>query len=202
MVNKKIFLATKNKGKIKEMKKMLENVPNIEVLSFLDGISTPEIIEDGNSFEENSCKKASEIAKYLQMWSIADDSGIVVEALDGAPGIYSARYAGENATDVENLEKLRKQMKKEENKKAKYVAVISISDPDGNTHSFKGELKGEIIDKKLGENGFGYDPIFYLPEYKKTSAEISSELKNEISHRGKALKKLKQNINNIIYVKK
>jgi len=145
---KKIFLATKNKGKIKEMREILSKFEDIEILSFLDNIETPEIVEDGTTFEENSQKKALGIAKFLNMYTIADDSGISVETLGGAPGIYSARYSGENATSEENLNKLFEVMKKEDNKKAKYVAVITIASPDLEYKSFRGELEGNIRSKK------------------------------------------------------
>ena len=195
---KKIFLATKNKGKIKEMKEILSGFKDIEIVSFLDDIETPEIVEDGTTFEENSQKKALEIAKFLNMYTIADDSGISVETLGGAPGIYSARYSGENATAEENLNKLLEVMRDKENKKAKYVAVITIASPELEYKSFRGELEGEIISQKRGTNGFGYDPIFYLKDYDKTTAEISAEEKNKISHRGKALQQLKSHIEDFI----
>lgn len=193
-MKKKIFLATKNKGKIKEIKKILEDIENIEVLSILDGIDIPEVIEDGTTFEENSRKKALEIASYTEMYVIADDSGISAEALGGAPGVYSARYAGDNATDEDNNNKLINELKKYENKKAKYEAVITIASPNLNYKSFYGFVEGEIVDIPCGNNGFGYDPYFYKEEYKMTFGELDENIKNKISHRAMALEKLKKEI--------
>ncbi|MGL5965386.1 MAG: RdgB/HAM1 family non-canonical purine NTP pyrophosphatase, partial [Fusobacteriaceae bacterium] len=157
----KIFLATGNKKKIDEIKDIL-NGSNMEILSIKDGIEIPEVIENGRTFEENSAKKATEIAKYLNMITIADDSGLCVEALDGEPGIYSARFSGENSTDDSNNRKLVELMRGLENRKAKFVAVITVAKPDGEYHCFRGELEGEIIDIPKGKDGFGYDPHFYL----------------------------------------
>ncbi len=192
----KVFLATGNKHKIEEIKKIF-NKENIEILSILDGIEIPDVIEDGTTFLENSKKKAVEIAEFTNMITIADDSGICVEALNNEPGVYSARYAGEGATDQENNEKLIKNLVGIENRKAKFVCVITLAKPNGETYSYEGEVSGEIIDEARGEHGFGYDPYFYIAEYKKTTAELGDE-KNKISHRAKALEKLKEDIERII----
>lgn len=191
----KIFLATGNKKKIDEINKILDS-SKFEIFSIKDGIKIPEIIEDGNSFEENSKKKALEIAKFTGMITIADDSGLCVEALNGEPGIFSARYSGENATDYLNNKKLIENLKGIENRKAKFVTVITLASPKGESWSFRGEIDGIIIDEPRGENGFGYDPYFYLPQYEKTFAQMP-DLKNKISHRAKALKLLKDGINRI-----
>ncbi|MFA6709297.1 MAG: XTP/dITP diphosphatase [Fusobacterium sp.] len=192
----KILLATGNKNKIKEIKKIL-NIKNIDILSIKDGIEIPDVIENGNTFEENSKKKALEIAKFTNMLTIADDSGLCVKALDGKPGIYSARYAGEHATDEENNKKLIQDLKGVENRKAKFVCVITLAKPTGETYSFKGEMFGEIIDEPRGKEGFGYDPYFYIPKYRKTTAEMSDK-KNEISHRALAIKLLKEKLSEIL----
>lgn len=192
----KVFLATGNKKKIKEIEKILSGT-DIEVVSINDGIKIPEVVEDGETFEENSRKKALEIAKYTDMITIADDSGLCVEALNEAPGVYSARYSGKNATSEENNRKLIKEMEGKENRKAKFVTVITLCKPSGESYSFRGEIEGEIISEARGEDGFGYDPHFYLPEYGKTFAEIP-EVKNRISHRAKALEALKKEIKNIV----
>lgn len=192
----KIFLATGNRKKIEEIKAVLEDL-NVEILSINDGIKIPEVVEDGESFEENSAKKAVEIAKFLNMVTVADDSGLCVAALDGAPGIYSARFSGENATDASNNQKLVEQMECAPNRAAKFVAVITLAKPDGRTYSFRGELEGEIVDIPRGDGGFGYDPHFYLKDYDKTLAEIP-ELKKKISHRAKALEKMKSQIKEIL----
>lgn len=193
----KIFLATKNKKKIDEISKILKNRDDIEILSINDGIDIPEVIEDGDTFEENSRKKALEIAKYLNMITIADDSGLCVKALNGEPGVYSARYSGENATDQSNNKKLIERLKGIEDREAKFVSVITLAKPTGDLYTFVGEIVGEIVDIARGTDGFGYDPHFYLKEYDKCFAEIP-DIKNKISHRAKALEKLKNNIGNIL----
>jgi XTP/dITP diphosphohydrolase len=195
----KIFLATGNINKIKEISEILGNIDknkinNLEVLSIKNNISIPDIIEDGKTFEENSIKKAVEIAKFLNMPTIADDSGLSVEVLNGDPGVYSARYAGSDANDVDNNKKLIRELSGKLNRNAKFICVITLGFPDGRHYSFRGEVSGEIIDEPCGTNGFGYDPYFYLKEQGKTMAEISSDEKNSISHRGKALEQLKKNL--------
>lgn len=192
----KIFLATGNTNKIKEIEKIFK-MDNIEILSIKDGIEIPEVEEDGETFEENSKKKALEIAKFTNMITIADDSGLCVEALGGAPGVYSARYAGEHGDDLANNEKLVRELQGIENRKAKFVAVITLAKPTGETYSFTGEIEGEIIDSPRGKDGFGYDPHFFVREYNHTLAEIP-EIKNKISHRAKALEKLKENLDKIL----
>lgn len=192
----KIFLATGNKHKIEEIKKIFSR-EDIEILSIKDGIEIPEVIEDGKTFEENSKKKALEISKFTNMITIADDSGICVEALGGTPGVYSARYSGENATDESNNEKLIENLKGIKNRNAKFVCVITLAKPTGETYSFTGEISGEIIDEPRGKFGFGYDPYFYVKEYGKTTAEME-DFKNKISHRARALAKLKENLDNIL----
>lgn len=195
----KIFLATGNKNKVKEMSEILKDL-DFEILSIDDGIDIPEVIEDGLTFEENSRKKAIEIAKFTNMITIADDSGLCVEALNQEPGVYSARYASEyKEKDITkaNNEKLIKNLKDKENRKAKFVTVITLAKPSGESYNFRGEVEGEIIDEARGKDGFGYDPHFYLPEYQKTFAELK-EIKNKISHRAKALQLLKNNIDKII----
>lgn len=183
---KKLFLATGNKKKIKEISEILKGY---EILSINDGYTIPDVIEDKDTFEGNSQKKALEIAKVIGMPVIADDSGLCVESLNGAPGIYSARYSGENATDVTNNTKLIQKLKGKKNKAAKFVCVITLAKPDGDYHSFRGEIEGTIVEVPKGKNGFGYDPHFFIKEYEKTLAEIP-EIKKEISHRARALKKL------------
>lgn len=185
----KLFLATGNKHKIEEIKAIFhEN--EVEIFSILDGISIPEVVEDGKTFEENSQKKALEIAKYLNMMTVADDSGLCVDALGGAPGVYSARYS-EEGTDEANNQKLIQNLKGIDNRKARFVSVISFAKPDGEVFSFRGEVEGEIVDDGRGEFGFGYDPYFYVKEYGKTLAEMP-EVKNQISHRANALKKFQE----------
>lgn len=198
----KIFLATGNKHKIEEISNIFSEVENIEILSIRDNIKIPEVIEDKETFEENSQKKAKEIAEFLNMTTIADDSGLCVDALGGAPGVYSARYSGEGTTEGNN-KKLIKNLENIENRKAKFVSVISLAKPNKEKNgeievfSFRGEVEGEIIDEARGSTGFGYDPHFFVKEYDKTLAELP-EMKNKISHRANALKKLKLEIKNIL----
>ena len=194
--NLKIFLATGNKHKIEEISDIFSDIENVEILSIKDGVEIPEVIEDGTTFEENSKKKAVEIAKFLNMITIADDSGLCVDALNGEPGVYSARYSG-TGDDLKNNEKLIENLKGLENRKAKFVSVITLAKPNGETFSFEGEILGEIVDNPRGNTGFGYDPHFYVEEYQKTLAELP-ELKNKISHRAKALEKLKKELKNIL----
>lgn len=193
----KIFLATGNKHKIDEIKAIFKNVKDIEILSIKDGIKIPEVVEDGDTFEANSAKKALEIAKFTGMITIADDSGLCVDALNGEPGVYSARYSGEGATDASNNAKLIKNLQGIENRKAHFVSVITLGKPDGRAYSFRGEVDGEIIDIPRGDTGFGYDPHFYVAEYGKTLAEMP-EMKNVISHRANALKKLEVELEEIL----
>ena len=192
----KIFLATGNKHKIKEIEKIFR-MDNVEILSINDGIEIPEVEEDGTTFEENSKKKALEIAKFTNMITISDDSGLCVDALGGAPGVYSARYAGEHGNDLDNNKKLVKELQGIENRKARFVCVITLAKPTGETYSFRGEVEGDIIDIPQGTEGFGYDPHFFMKEYGKTLAEIP-EIKNKISHRARALEKLKENLDEIL----
>lgn len=191
----KIFIATGNKKKINEIKPLLDGY---EVYSIADGIEIPEVIEDMDTFEGNSQKKALEISKFLNMITIADDSGLMVEALNGEPGVYSARYAGENATDSDNNKKLIKNLEGVTNRDAKFVSVISLAKPNGEVHSFRGEVKGVIIDEARGDNGFGYDPYFYYSPLQKTFAQLTLEDKNSISHRANALKLMKEKIEDIL----
>src|SRR3712207_3582770 len=149
----KLFLATGNKHKIEEIKAIFQE-KELEIYSILDGISIPEVVEDGKTFEENSQKKALEIAKHLNMMTIADDSGLCVDALGGAPGVYSARYS-EEGTDEANNQKLLQNLQGIENRKARFVSVISFAKPNGEVFSFRGEVEGEIIDDRRGKFGFG-----------------------------------------------
>ena len=192
----KIFLATGNQHKIEEIKDIFSNIENVEILSIRDGIEIPEVEEDGETFEANSQKKARLISSYLNMISIADDSGLCVDALNGEPGVYSARYSG-TGDDLENNKLLIKNLQGKENRNAKFVSVISLAKPNGEIYSFRGEIEGKIIDEAKGSTGFGYDPHFYVEQYQKTLAELP-ELKNKISHRAKALEKLKEELKNIL----
>ncbi len=188
---KEVVIATKNQGKRKEFASMLNKL-GIQVRSLVEFPEVPEVIEDGTSFEENAKKKAETISEYLKLPVIADDSGLMVDALNGEPGIYSARFAGEEQDDQKNNQKLLlllKEIEKEE-RAAQFVSAIAFAIPGKSTIIVRGTLKGLIMTESKGSNGFGYDPLFYLPEFDKTMAEISPELKNKISHRAKALAEL------------
>lgn len=184
----KIIVATKNAGKLREFKAIL---PEYEILSMEDIGIDIDVDEDADTFEGNAIKKATEIMKACGEITIADDSGLVVDALNGEPGVYSARYSGEHGNDTENNLLVLKKMENETNRKAKFVSAIAAAFPDGTQLCVTGEFHGEIDYEMKGTGGFGYDCIFYLPEYGQTSAEISAEEKNKISHRAKALQKLK-----------
>ncbi len=185
-MNNIIVLATRNQGKLKEMQELLKEFP-VELRSLNDFGTIPEAVEDGKTFDDNAYKKALFTAKILGLPAMADDSGLVVEALGGAPGVISARYAGEKATDRENIDKLLSEMKEVDNRKAAFECVISIAVPSGPALTYEGRCEGEITTAPQGESGFGYDPVFFCPEYGKTFAECTAEEKNRVSHRGRAL---------------
>jgi XTP/dITP diphosphohydrolase len=184
----KLLVATTNKGKLREISRLFAD-HGIEVagLESLDG--APDVVEDGDSFAANARKKALEIASLANCLTLADDSGLVVPALDGAPGIYSARYAGEDASDTRNNLKLLEELSgvPTDRRQAYFCCVMALADPQGRCRTFEGRLGGLLLDEQRGEQGFGYDPLFMVPEYGKTLAELPLEVKNRISHRGKAL---------------
>ena len=181
---KELVLASNNLHKVEEIKSILNNY-NILTLNEIG--FTDEIEENGNTFEENALIKARTIAKFAGKTTIADDSGLAIDLLYGRPGVFSARYSKEQ-TDEKNIEKVLFELDGNYSK-AKFVSVIAYVTPDGVEKTFRGECHGEIIFEKRGNNGFGYDPIFYVPELDKTFAEITSEEKNSISHRSESLKK-------------
>lgn len=182
-----IILASRNKHKIEELQALLSPL-GIEVLSALDVPELPDVVEDGETFADNAIKKAVEIANQTGIYALADDSGLVVSALDGAPGVYSARYAGEGAGDEANNRKLLDMMKDipAEERGAYFFSVLAFAEPQGAVKTFEGRCAGFILDKPRGQYGFGYDPLFYLPEYDQSMAEISPEEKNRTSHRARA----------------
>ena len=192
-----LVLATTNKNKVKEFREMVGDFP-IEIKSVADFGPIPECIEDGETFDDNAYKKALHTAKILGLPAIADDSGLVVEALDGAPGVYSARYAGENATDEENCQKLLKEMKGVKNRKAAFKCVLSIAVPSGPALTYEGSCEGTILEEKRGDSGFGYDPLFYFDEFEKSFAECNADEKNRVSHRGKALAEVREEFDKVM----
>lgn len=185
-MNNIIVLATGNKNKVNEIKELLKEF-SIEVQSLKDFGPLPEPVEDGETFDDNAYKKALHYAKRLGLPCLADDSGLVVDALDGRPGVYSARYSGENATDWDNCEKLLKEMEGKTNRSAHFMCVLSLATPKGPALTWEGRCEGEICTERHGEAGFGYDPVFFYKELGKTFAEVSMAEKSKVSHRGKAL---------------
>lgn len=182
----KVIFASLNNNKLKEVKSI---VNNYEVVSLKDLNDYDDVIEDGNTFHENAYKKAKYFYDKYKLPVISDDSGLVVESLGGQPGIYSARYCGENSNELNNNLKLLNNMENIRKRDAYFICVICYIDKSGIDYYFEGRVYGEITNNLSGVNGFGYDPLFYLPIYEKTMAEISDELKNQISHRAIALKK-------------
>ena len=189
----KIVFASRNEGKVREIQEMLEPT-GIDLVSLNSFKAAPDILEDGHSFLENALKKARTIAEFTGENVLADDSGLEVDILKGEPGIISARYAGENATDEENnarlLEKLRNVPP--EKRTACFHCELVLYKKDGSYKSFTGLWPGLIIDEPRGANGFGYDPIFLVPQLGKTAAELPPAIKNKLSHRGQAFEKLKK----------
>ena len=192
-MNRKIIFATSNEGKMKEVRSILEDL-GMEVLSMKEAGIQADVIEDGTTFEENAIIKATEIQKICGEIVLADDSGLEVDYLNKEPGIYSARYMGEdtsyrikNQSLIDRLEGV-----EDEKRTARFVCAIAAAFPGGIVEVTRGTIEGRIGYEEKGENGFGYDPIFYVPEYDCTTAELSPEQKNEISHRGKALRLMKE----------
>lgn len=190
---KRVIFATANEGKMKEVRDILKGF-DVELLSLKDAGMDIDINEDGVSFEENAIIKSETVCKLTGEIVLADDSGLEVDYLDKAPGVYSARYLGENTPYSEKNSYIIDKLKDAPNDKrrARFVCVIACSFPNGNTITKRGILEGYIAKRISGSNGFGYDPIFYLPEYDCTTAEMPIDQKNKISHRAKALKAIKE----------
>ncbi len=189
----KIVLATNNSHKVSEFRAAFEQMGvEVELLTIKETGFQGEIIEDADSFDGNALIKARALCEYSGLVAIADDSGLAVDALGGAPGVYSARFAGDGATDEQNNEKLLSLLKSmpDATRDAKFVCSICVCRPDGEVLYAHGESKGIIIDEYRGDGRFGYDPIFYYAPMNKTFAEMTKEEKNQISHRGKAIKEL------------
>ena len=192
---KKIIFATGNEDKMKEIRRILADT-SLEILSLKDAGIHADIDENGKSFEENAMIKAEAISKMTGEIVLADDSGLEIDYLNKEPGIYSARYMGEdtsyhikNASLIERLNGV-----PDEKRTARFVCAVAAAFPDGSVKTVRGTMEGRIGYEEKGENGFGYDPIFYLPEYGCTSAELSGKEKNKISHRGKALRAIKDEL--------
>ena len=192
-MKRKVIFATSNAGKMKEVRSILEDL-DVEVLSMKEAGVFVDVVEDGTTFEENATIKATAIQKECGEIVLADDSGLEVDFLNKEPGIYSARYMGEdtsyrikNKSIIDRLEGV-----EGEDRSARFVCAIAAAFPDGTVEITRGTIEGQIGYEEKGENGFGYDPIFYVPEYGCTTAELTLDQKNEASHRGKALRKMKE----------
>jgi XTP/dITP diphosphohydrolase len=183
----KLMIATGNKHKVEEIKKIFEDINELELLFKPDFPHLPEVDENQDTLEGNAIKKAVETAKLTGLWCLADDTGLEVDALNGEPGVYSARYAGENATYADNNIKLLEKLENCNNRNAKFACVIALSDPKGNYRYARGECNGRILKELQGNRSFGYDPIFQPDGFDETFAQMSADAKNTISHRGKAL---------------
>ncbi len=190
---KPLVFASRNRGKIREIRALLEGLP-VSLLSLDDVPGAPEVVEDGDTFLQNALKKARTVARHAGCAALADDSGLTVQALGGAPGVHSARYAGEDADDGKNIDKLLREMKDvpEEGRSAAFRCVLVLCEPDGSWESFEGAWEGRIAREPDGDGGFGYDPVFYLPERGMTVARLSLEEKNRLSHRARAMGKLRE----------
>jgi XTP/dITP diphosphohydrolase len=187
--NNTVVLATRNQHKVQEIRALLSDLP-ITFLSLADFPDLPDVVEDGATCEENAVKKARETAAGTGHWALADDTGLEVDALGGRPGVYAARYAGEHATYADNCEKLLEELKNipVEQRGVRFFTVMALSDSKGHTEVVESQLHGQITEQFYGSQGFGYDPVFYVPKANKTLAEMTLAEKNELSHRGQALR--------------
>jgi len=194
-----IVLATRNKDKVREIRLILNDV-DVKLLSLLDFENIPIVVEDGKNLKENAIKKAQVAYKYTNRVSMADDSGLEVEALGGLPGLYSSRFAGPKASYKENNRKLLDMLgdRSLEERAARFRCVIAVVNSAKEPKIFEGTVDGYIGFEEKGSAGFGYDPLFILPEYNKTVAELGEDLKNQLSHRAKALLKLKEHLKSVI----
>ena len=194
---KHVVVATKNIGKVREFAELFERF-DLEIKSLHDFPHIEEVEETGETFEENALLKADSLCKQLNSIVIADDSGLIVDALNGNPGVRSARYAGEQKDDQANIDKVLTELDgiSMEKRTARFYCALAVAFPEENKESVivNGTCEGKILEQRRGENGFGYDPIFYVEEYKRAMAELTSDEKNEISHRGRALRKLEEKI--------
>lgn len=196
-LDRPLVLATRNQGKIAEFRELLSGFA-VDIRSLNDFGPLPTVEEDGDTFEENAYKKAHFTARVLGFPALADDSGLVVPALGGEPGVRSARYAGEDANDFENNLKLLRAMEGLTNRMAEFQCIIAIAVPRGPALIYEGKCEGEITEKMQGNHGFGYDPLFYYHPMKKTFAQMSIEEKNQVSHRGKAMAELRKEFDKVM----
>ncbi len=195
----RIVLATRNENKVREIGDILSSLP-VALVSLVDFPDIPEIVEDGTTFLENARKKAVTVHEHTGLLSLADDSGLEVEALGGRPGITSRRFAGPDATYADNNALLVRHMKDlpREARKARFVCVAALAGAGGAARYTEGDLAGYIVEEARGEGGFGYDPLFYVPEYDKTVAQLDEAVKNRISHRAKAMSAMRHVIESVL----
>lgn len=192
-----LIIATRNRGKVAEIGALLAGFP-VALKSLADFGPIPEVVEDGRTFDENAYKKASFAARVLGLPALADDSGLVVPALGGAPGVHSARWAGEGADDAAKCRKLLEAMQGQRDRRAYFECVISIAVPAGPALTYEGRCEGILAEAPAGANGFGYDPVFYYPPLGKTFAQMSREEKSRVSHRGLALRQLREEFDKVL----
>ncbi len=195
-LDRPLVLATKNKGKISELRALFR-YSDIEIKTLSDFGPIPPVVEDGDTFEDNAVKKAQFTARVLGVPALADDSGLAVKSLGGAPGVFSSRYAGENADDEANIRKLLSEMAGVEDRSAAFLCVLAIAVPRGPALIYEGSCQGVIAGKPEGDQGFGYDPVFYYPSLKKTFAQLTRAEKNRVSHRGKAIEELREELDRV-----
>ena len=196
-IDRPLVLATRNEGKLAEFRHLAADF-GVEIKSLKDFGPIPEVEEDGETFEDNAYKKAHFTARVLGLPAIADDSGLMVKALNGMPGVYSARYSGQGATDDKNNIKLLKALEGIKDRDASFVCVIAVAVPRGPALVYEGRCDGLITEEKAGGGGFGYDPVFYYPPLEKTFAQLTTEEKNRVSHRGRAMRELRHEFDKVL----
>ena len=192
-----LVIATRNPGKTAEIRKLLSGFP-VTIKNLDDFGPIPPVVEDGETFEENAYKKASFTARVLGTPALADDSGLTVRALDGAPGIYSARYGGDGLSDADRCDRLLAEMDGRTDRAAAFECVISIAVPTGPALTYEARCEGRIAESPAGDNGFGYDPIFFYPPLGKTFAQLTADEKNRVSHRGRALAEVRAEFDKVL----
>jgi XTP/dITP diphosphohydrolase len=192
-----LVIATRNSGKTAEIRDLLSEF-SVQIKNLSDFGPIPPIVENGDTFDENAYLKASLTARYLGQPALSDDSGLMVDALDGRPGVLSARYAGKEATDPERCARLLQEMEGNPDRRATFKCVISIAVPAGPALTYEASCEGRIAEVPSGANGFGYDPVFYFPPLKKTFAEMTMAEKSRVSHRGKALRELRDEFDKVM----
>jgi len=185
----KLLIASRNKDKVEEMKENLHGL-NLQIVSALDFPDLPDVVEDKDTIAGNAIKKAVQCSEFSDLLTIADDTGFFVEQLNGKPGVYAARYAGENCSYADNRKKMLKAMKGKTNRKAEFRTVVALASPDGLIGTSEGIVQGQVTEKEIGNFGFGYDPIFRADETSKTFGEMTKAEKHKISHRGKAIRNI------------